>query len=350
MQIVFLSMNSTEEVPSVLNDEISDILSRLSSPSKTKPSNIEIIEDVYVHVSNDADIIDGEELAGTVAESIDIIQSNDELPKESAIPYDDETEKYRQMIPYNTADPAKIDQQYSILDLLVVNGICNDETFKIFIAEPELHKERANEILDSLYCLEPAEFDDGETNETIHSPEWIDEINAAPVVYATGDENQLVLLPNADAELLPSSSDAEAMVISPSSSDQLSCIESCKYLVKQNTFFLSNRLENDDLLIDVISISQRHHWHHRTHRRIPTKMLQTHSLRRKSSQFSKRTLRQHKRNLHHSLPLQNQRKNGDQLAIGSYKSMPGRRISVYVNVISVIWNTAFMNQKMSYCI
>lgn len=340
----FLSLNSTEEVPSVLNEEISDILSRLSSPRKTKPSNIEIIEDVYVHVSNIADIIDAQETPDTVVtESVDVIQSNDELANENAIPYDDDTEKYRQMIPYNTTDPAKIDQQNSILDLLVANCICNDETFKIFIAEPELHKERANEILDSLYCLEPAEFDDAES---IQSPAWVDEINAAPVVFATSAESQLVVLPNTD--LLPSSSDAEAMIVSPNSS----FIESCKYPIRNKFtyFFVWNRLKCDELLIDAISISQLRHWHHQVPRSIPAKLLQTHKLPRKSFQFSKRTLRQHNRNLHHSLPLQNQRKNGDQLATSSCKSMPGRRISVCVNVNSVIWNTAFMSRKMSYCI
>lgn len=62
-------------------------------------------------------------------------------------------EDYRCMIPYNTVDPQKISQQESILELLISNGICDDETFKIFIAEPDLHKERATEILDNLYCV-----------------------------------------------------------------------------------------------------------------------------------------------------------------------------------------------------
>lgn len=67
--------------------------------------------------------------------------------------FTNDTEKYRQMLPYNTIDPEKINQQESILELLISNGICDDETFKIFIAEPDLHKDKASQILDGLYCV-----------------------------------------------------------------------------------------------------------------------------------------------------------------------------------------------------
>lgn len=171
-----------------MNDEISNILGRLDSPSKSKPSSIEIVEDIYVPVLFNIDNVDDKELASTVQnEPIDVAQANDEMNADSEIVFDDEMEKYRRMIPYNTTDAEKIDQQSSILELLVVNGICNYETFNIFIAEPELHKDKANEILDSLYCLIPNESD---ANGCVDSAEFIDEINDAPVVYATSDDTQ----------------------------------------------------------------------------------------------------------------------------------------------------------------
>lgn len=77
---------------------------------------------------------------------------------------------YRQMIPYNTTDPAKISQQESILELLISNNICNDETFKIFIAEPDLHKDKASAILDDLYCVSKLLPD--EENDGISICEW----------------------------------------------------------------------------------------------------------------------------------------------------------------------------------
>lgn len=92
-----------------LNTEITGIIDRLSSPQKEKDSS---------------------------------------MPLTSEKPADDE--KYRNMLPYDTSDVSKINQQISILDLLISHGICNDETFKIFIAEPDLHKEKASKILDSL--------------------------------------------------------------------------------------------------------------------------------------------------------------------------------------------------------
>lgn len=68
--------------------------------------------------------------------------------------FTNDVEKYRRMIPYNTDNPEKISQQESILELLISNGICDDETFKIFIAEPDLHKDKASQIVDSLYCVD----------------------------------------------------------------------------------------------------------------------------------------------------------------------------------------------------
>lgn len=100
----------------------------------------------------------------------------------------EDVNKYREIIPYNTTDPKKISQQESILELLITNGICNDETFQIFIAEPDSHKERASKILDSLYCVNtmiPESYD----NEA--STEWVDTIQSASILLAPADNEML---------------------------------------------------------------------------------------------------------------------------------------------------------------
>lgn len=125
--------------------------------------------------SNDVNITDNSHVSHTS-------ELNLNQPSElSKIPYsqssiDDVTSKvnvnapiadeniYRQMIPYNTIDSNKISQQESILELLISNDICNEETFKIFIAEPDLHKDKASAILDELYCMSkllPEDENDG---------------------------------------------------------------------------------------------------------------------------------------------------------------------------------------------
>lgn len=90
---------------------------------------------------------------------------------------------YRQMIPYNTTDPERISQQESILELLINNEICNDETFKIFISEPDLHKERASQILDSLYCVSDNTVMENELSNAMTT----DSATTVPTVIASND-------------------------------------------------------------------------------------------------------------------------------------------------------------------
>ncbi|XP_030373412.1 N-acetyltransferase eco [Scaptodrosophila lebanonensis] len=65
--------------------------------------------------------------------------------------------KYRQLLPYNTNDPAVIEQQELLLEFLISNDICTDENFKIFIADPDNHKDEATRIVDELYVVVNAE-------------------------------------------------------------------------------------------------------------------------------------------------------------------------------------------------
>lgn len=189
----------------VLHNEITSIIDRLSSPGKVKavgrtngpsddddadadpidhtvPATIEpasaMTDEPTVNTTNhrEPDFIDkmqiemnnscsggggGGDGSGVVTENPIAIFTND-------------TEKYRQMIPYNTDDADKISQQESILELLISNGICDDETFKIFIAEPDLHKDKAAQILDSLYCVDTMisnEYDNEMASEWVNSVE-----------------------------------------------------------------------------------------------------------------------------------------------------------------------------------
>lgn len=122
-----------------LHNEITGIINRLSSPQKAKeqvPAN--------TAVALPADPFN--EPSATTNEAMDALSG--ELHDEQK-----ECRKYIEMLPYQTDDPSKIKQQESILELLISNGICNDDTFKIFIAEPDLHKDEASRILDKLYCV-----------------------------------------------------------------------------------------------------------------------------------------------------------------------------------------------------
>lgn len=62
-------------------------------------------------------------------------------------------DKYRVLIPYNTTDPTEIKRQETVLEILIENGICHDQNFKIFISEYEQHKEEAASILNNLFDI-----------------------------------------------------------------------------------------------------------------------------------------------------------------------------------------------------
>ncbi|EDW69217.1 N-acetyltransferase eco [Drosophila virilis] len=86
----------------------------------------------------------------------EIVES--EAPKtEEPVLLSDPYEKYRQQIPYQTDDPAVIEQQAVLLEFLISNNICTDKNFEIFIADPDNHKEEATSIVDNLYMVVYAE-------------------------------------------------------------------------------------------------------------------------------------------------------------------------------------------------
>lgn len=169
----------------ILHSEISSIIDRLSSPNKKKTQEKSVLKGKMA-VSpldlNEVQVIDGgrsnfiEELQ-TIT---DIDAQNVSEPTEVC-----DVNKYREMIPYNTADPKKISQQESILELLITNGICDDETFKYFIAEPGSHKEEASKILDSLYCVNTTM---PESYENEMSSGWNNTIQTVPCLIGTEND------------------------------------------------------------------------------------------------------------------------------------------------------------------
>lgn len=72
--------------------------------------------------------------------------------------------QFKNLLPYNTSDPEIHKRQKTLLDLLISNGICTEKNFKIFIAEPDAHKEEAEKILDELFLIETVSFTDDEPN------------------------------------------------------------------------------------------------------------------------------------------------------------------------------------------
>lgn len=127
---------------------------------------------------------------------------------------DGDVEKYRRMIPFNTIEPEKISQQESILELLISNGICDDETFKIFIAEPDLHKDKASQILDSLYCvntLMPIVYENESAIEWVNSIESVANV-AGPEDIPISNELSDGLLDTNQAPSADSISDTQTTV------------------------------------------------------------------------------------------------------------------------------------------
>lgn len=166
----------------------------MSSPSKDKPR-----PDADADAESDDIAAKMIEVTKTVEPNsgVEIVAANqsmtndfiDEMHLDNATPIDAiaieiDVNKYRQMIPYNTSDPKTESEQNSILDLLIWNGICNDETFKIFIAEPDLHKEEIAQIIDSLYCVNTLMPEVYEHDDAI---EWISpvETTSEPVTLET---------------------------------------------------------------------------------------------------------------------------------------------------------------------
>lgn len=187
MEFIFFIVTKTDTI--ILHTEISSIIERLSSPIKDKAKERTVItnnltvpslETNQTHVTNVAGSSFIEEM-----QTVTVI-SGQEVSEPTEVR---DVNKYRQMIPYETADPEKISQQESILELLITNGICDDETFKIFIAEPESHKEEASKILDSLYCISTII---PESHENEMSSEWIDTIQIAPILIVTDNDNDNV--------------------------------------------------------------------------------------------------------------------------------------------------------------
>lgn len=111
----------------LLHNSISGIINRLSSPSKVPPM----------------DASTSDPIESTSTENMDV---QTDKPSDDRMQY----EKYAKMLPYQTDDPVKMRQQESTLQMLISNRICNDETFKIFIAEPDMHKAKAKRILDAV--------------------------------------------------------------------------------------------------------------------------------------------------------------------------------------------------------
>lgn len=62
-------------------------------------------------------------------------------------------DKFRKSIPYNTTDPVEIKRQETVLEILIENGICHDQNFKVFISEYEQHKDEAELILNNLFDI-----------------------------------------------------------------------------------------------------------------------------------------------------------------------------------------------------
>lgn len=184
----------------VLHNEITSIIDRLSSPGKDKSRPTNRPSDNDSHLIDTLPITNEIESRATITTSaniepdfIDKMQTEIDnsggdgggcdgvnvTSEHQVTIFAIDVEKYRRMIPFNTDDAEKISQQESILELLISNGICDDETFKIFIAEPDLHKDKASQILDSLYCVDTMISNEYENEVTT---EWVNSVESMATV------------------------------------------------------------------------------------------------------------------------------------------------------------------------
>lgn len=190
----------------MLHNEITSIIDRLSSPGKSKATPnepnevrnnsvgpIQPTELIEIESVTDQTTITAERTHAVQPDFIDNMHTDaacSEGAINSAMNFTSDVEKYRRMIPYCTSDPAKISQQESILELLISNGICDDETFKIFIAEPDSHKAKASQILDSLYCVSTMISIEYENDAT--ATEWVNSVESIALVSDTASAPDLV--------------------------------------------------------------------------------------------------------------------------------------------------------------
>lgn len=204
----------------VLHNEITSIIDRLSSPGKDKArATNRPSDDHTLSIANESEsqamIITNGSIEPDFIDKMQTEMNNsssvggsgvDVTDEHQAITFTNDVEKYRRMIPFNTDDPEKINQQESILELLISNGICDDETFQIFIAEPDLHKDKASQILDSLYCVDTMisnEYENEVTSEWVNSVESMAtttsdtgiSIDTIAVVHGVSGKIFLILLP-----------------------------------------------------------------------------------------------------------------------------------------------------------
>lgn len=73
----------------------------------------------------------------------------------SKLTSDDEMDGFRNRIPYNTVDAKEAEKQSELLEMLITHGLCTEENFTIFIAEPDQHKDEMNRVMDSLVAVQP---------------------------------------------------------------------------------------------------------------------------------------------------------------------------------------------------
>ena len=137
----------------MIQREVTDIINQLNESTNQKDSSCHASVETVLPSSLPAIISVPQKQAmplSTTNETIeDVYYAND-----YDIIIDPTYDYYRKQIPYNTNDPELQARQENLLDFLISNNICTEENFKIFIAEPEFHKESAAAILDQIYQIE----------------------------------------------------------------------------------------------------------------------------------------------------------------------------------------------------
>lgn len=89
----------------------------------------------------------------------------------------EDANEFRKRIPYNTTDPQIIEQQKTLLEFLISNGICTEENFEIFIADYDNRKNEAAEVMNQFVASESTDGSELSSNVEMEGVEILPPLN-----------------------------------------------------------------------------------------------------------------------------------------------------------------------------
>lgn len=98
---------------------------------------------------------------------------------------------FRSRIPCNTTDPQLIEQQRTMLEFLISNGICTNENFEVFIADYENRKDEAEAIMNQFITSDSSDVVSEASSKIVDDQPSLDDQQSKP----STDEQQTKFYP-----------------------------------------------------------------------------------------------------------------------------------------------------------